>query len=95
MAVIAGNLGLFIFTGDGKSAPNPLFRVKVVLEGDKVEFSPTLKQLALIVGSIGSHLTESISCIRRLPDILISKKRSHKEVSNLVQLGIQAAETPL
>lgn len=22
--------------GDGKSAPNPLFRVKVILEGDKV-----------------------------------------------------------
>ena len=24
--------------GDGKSAPNPLLRVKVVLEGDKVSF---------------------------------------------------------
>ena len=25
--------------GDGKSAPNPLFRVKVILEGDKVFIS--------------------------------------------------------
>ena len=71
------------FTGDGKSAPNPLFRVKVVLEGDKVEFSPTLKQLAFIVGNIGSHLTDSISGIRRLPDIL-TRKRSNKEPINVV-----------
>ena len=30
--------------GDGKSAPNPLFRVKVCLEGDKVRtlFQPML-----------------------------------------------------
>lgn len=65
--------------GDGKSAPNPLFRVKVILEGDKVEFSPTLKQLAQDVGSIGTHLTESIAGISRLPDIL-TRKRSNKEV---------------
>ena len=25
--------------GDGKSGPNPLFKVKVVLEGDKVRFN--------------------------------------------------------
>ncbi|KAF6017599.1 hypothetical protein EB796_024080 [Bugula neritina] len=52
--------------------------VKVILEGDKVEFSPTLKQLAQDVGSIGTHLTESIAGISRLPDIL-TRKRSNKE----------------
>lgn len=67
-------------SGDGKSAPNPLFKVRVVLEGDKVEFSPTLKQLAMIVGSIAQHLTDSIAGIKRLPDEL-TKKRSNKEVS--------------
>ena len=66
--------------GDGKSAPNPLFRVRVCLEGDKVEFAPTLKQLASIVGSIGSHLTNSISDIHRLPTLL-TKKKSTKDVS--------------
>ena len=66
--------------GDGKSGPNPLFKVKVVLEGDKVEFSPSLKQLATIVGSIGGHLTNAISDIRRLPDIL-TRKKSTKDVS--------------
>ena len=74
----------YFFSGDGKSAPNPLFRVKVILEGDKVEFSPTLKQLALIVGSIASHLTDAIGGVRRLPDIL-TKKRSNKEVRHTVE----------
>ncbi|XP_052771287.1 dynein axonemal heavy chain 2-like isoform X2 [Mya arenaria] len=70
--------------GDGKSAPNPLFRVQVCLEGDKVEFSPTLKQLATIVGSIGSHLTNSISDIPRLPTILTKKKSTRDPIHQLV-----------
>ncbi|CAL1538804.1 unnamed protein product [Lymnaea stagnalis] len=66
--------------GDGKSAPNPLFRVKVVLEGDKVEFSPTLLQLATIVGDIGkTHLIKAISDFKRLPDLLTKKKTAKDE----------------
>ncbi|XP_077988088.1 dynein axonemal heavy chain 2-like [Glandiceps talaboti] len=64
--------------GDGKSSPNPLFRVKVVLEGDKVEFSPTLKKLASIVNNTSSQLTVAISGIQRLPDLL-TRRRSTKE----------------
>ncbi|KAL4220766.1 Dynein heavy chain 2 [Mactra antiquata] len=70
--------------GDGKSAPNPLFRVKVCLEGDKVEFAPTLKQLATIVGSIGSHLTNSISDIPRLPTVLTKKKSTRDPVHQVI-----------
>lgn len=66
--------------GDGKSAPNSLFRVKVCLEGDKVEFQPTLKQLATVIGNIGGHLTKSTAYIQRLPNIL-TKKKSTKEVN--------------
>lgn len=66
--------------GDGKSAPNPLFKVKVVLEGDKVEFSPTLKQLATIVSNISGYLTATISEIKRLPDLL-TRTKSSKGVS--------------
>ncbi|XP_074657783.1 dynein axonemal heavy chain 2-like [Tubulanus polymorphus] len=89
--------------GDGKSAPNPLFRVKVVLDGDKVEFAPTLKQLATIVSSIGPHLTQAISGILRLPDILTRKKSSRlpihdvvardeeiKKIQNAINAGMQA-----
>ncbi|XP_021353456.1 dynein heavy chain 2, axonemal-like isoform X2 [Mizuhopecten yessoensis] len=64
--------------GDGKSAPNPVFRVKVCLQGDKVEFQPTLKQLANGIGSIGGQLTKAVSGIVRLPNIL-TRKRSTKD----------------
>ncbi|KAL3846382.1 hypothetical protein ACJMK2_017380 [Sinanodonta woodiana] len=70
--------------GDGKSAPNPLFRVKVVLEGDKVEFSPTLKTLATIVGSIGSHLTNAIADIQRLPTLLTKKKSTKDPIYQVI-----------
>ncbi|GFR64149.1 dynein, axonemal, heavy chain 2 [Elysia marginata] len=70
--------------GDGKSAPNPLFRVRVVLEGDKVEFSPTLLQLATIVGDIGkTHLIKSISDFKRLPDLLTKKKSTKESISEV------------
>ena len=46
----------------------------------QVEFSPTLKQLATIVGSIAGYLTQTISDIKRLPDIL-TRKKSNKDVS--------------
>nr|XP_022345562.1 dynein heavy chain 2, axonemal-like isoform X2 [Crassostrea virginica] len=66
--------------GDGKSAPNPLFRVKVCLQGDKVEFQPTLKQLASVIGGIGNQLTNSIKGINRLPLILAKKKTSKEPI---------------
>ncbi|XP_074244239.1 dynein axonemal heavy chain 2 isoform X4 [Saimiri boliviensis] len=70
--------------GDGKTSPNPLFRVLVILKNDtqggvaQVEFSPTLQTLAGVVNDIGSHLFSTISIFRRLPDIL-SKRRLHRE----------------
>lgn len=74
--------------GDGKSTPNPLFKVQVMLEtyeenvpgqygsNDsphstlvtkyRVNFSPTLDQLAHLVNSIGHyHLTDTISSITK------------------------------
>ena len=73
--------------GDGKSAPNPLFKVQVLLESYeesgppqfgshdshsnsvtkyRLNFGPTLDQLAHLVNSIGQyHLTDSISSITK------------------------------
>ncbi|XP_052104325.1 dynein axonemal heavy chain 2-like isoform X7 [Mytilus californianus] len=70
--------------GDGKSAPNPLFRVKVILQGDQVEFQPTLKQLANIVSSIYGHLTKSISNINRLPNLLTKKKSTKDPIHEVI-----------
>uniref|UniRef100_A0A2K5CLM4 Dynein axonemal heavy chain 2 n=1 Tax=Aotus nancymaae TaxID=37293 RepID=A0A2K5CLM4_AOTNA len=70
--------------GDGKTSPNPLFRVLVILKNDmqggvaQVEFSPTLQTLAGVVNDIGSHLFSTISVFHHLPDIL-SKRKLHRE----------------
>ncbi|KAK2111219.1 Dynein heavy chain 2, axonemal [Saguinus oedipus] len=70
--------------GDGRTSPNPLFRVLVILKNDmqgsvaQVEFSPTLQTLAGVVNDIGSHLFSTISVFRHLPDIL-SKRKLHRE----------------
>lgn len=74
--------------GDGKSAPNALFRVEVTLDEDKVEFSPTLKQLADIVSSVSDHMTNCIKPIQRLPALVAKKKLTHapREVRKSVKI---------
>lgn len=84
--------------GDGKSAPNPLFKVQVLLESYeenvpaqfgshdgqstivtkyRVNFSPTLDQLAHLVNSIGQyHLTDSISNITKSKHDVFPKNRT-------------------
>ncbi|XP_053575482.1 dynein axonemal heavy chain 2 [Bombina bombina] len=70
--------------GDSKASPNPLFRVMVILQndlsgsGDKVEFSPTLQQLANIVNNICSQILNTVCSFRRLQDIL-TKIRSQRD----------------
>ena len=73
--------------GDGKSSPNPLFRVKVVLEGNQVEFSPTLKVLAGIINSAAKEIVNCLSVFKRLPDLLTSV-RSKKEVRMLYDMQL-------
>ena len=63
--------------GDGKTLPNPLFKVKVVLT-DKIEFSPSIEELEGYVCSISGQLIETVSEFRRLPDILAGKKKGRQ-----------------
>ncbi|XP_021031708.1 dynein heavy chain 2, axonemal [Mus caroli] len=77
--------------GDGKTTPNPLFRVLVILQNDvrgggsQVEFSPTLQTLASVVNDIGSHLFATISVFRHLPDILTKRKMNREPIHVLVE----------
>uniref|UniRef100_A0A8C6R755 Dynein axonemal heavy chain 2 n=1 Tax=Nannospalax galili TaxID=1026970 RepID=A0A8C6R755_NANGA len=77
--------------GDGKTIPNPLFRVLVILQNDtqggvaQVEFSPTLQTLASVVNDIGSHLFSTISVFHHLPDILIKCKIHREPIHVLVE----------
>ena len=63
--------------GDGKTLPNPLFKVKVVLT-DKIEFSPSIEELEGYVSSISGHLIETVSEFKRLPEILTRTKNTRK-----------------
>ncbi|CAM5129622.1 unnamed protein product [Natator depressus] len=66
--------------GDGKTTPNPLFRVKVILQDNypapsaQLEFSPSLAQLVNMVNNISSHLITSISVFHHLPEILTKRR---------------------
>ena len=74
--------------GDGKNSPNPLFRIKVVLEGNQVEFSPKLKTLANVINSISKDVTATLSVVQRLLDLLtpIKSKKRVCEVNILPRL---------
>ncbi|XP_042138199.1 dynein axonemal heavy chain 2 isoform X2 [Peromyscus maniculatus bairdii] len=78
-------------SGDGKTTPNPLFRVLVILQNEgqggvaQVEFSPTLQTLASVVNDIASHLFATISIFRRLPDILIKRKINREPIHVIVE----------
>ncbi|XP_032178405.1 dynein heavy chain 2, axonemal isoform X11 [Mustela erminea] len=77
--------------GDGKTTPNPLFRVLVTLQNDaqggvaQVEFSPTLQTLAGVVNDIGHHLFSTISVFRHLPEILIRRKFHRDPIHVIVE----------
>ena len=82
--------------GDGKSTPNPLFKLQVILESYeetmpsqygsyepvlvtkyRVNFSPTLDQIAHLVNSIGQcHLTDAISNITKSKSDLFAKHKT-------------------
>uniref|UniRef100_F7HBY3 Dynein axonemal heavy chain 2 n=1 Tax=Macaca mulatta TaxID=9544 RepID=F7HBY3_MACMU len=77
--------------GDGKTSPNPLFQVLVILKNDmqggvaQVEFSPTLQTLAGVVNDIGNHLFSTISVFRHLPDILTKRKLHREPIQTVVE----------
>ncbi|XP_037663926.1 dynein heavy chain 2, axonemal isoform X2 [Choloepus didactylus] len=77
--------------GDGKTTPNPLFQVLVILQNDahggvaQVEFSPTLQTLAGVVNDIGHHLISTISVFRHLPEILIKRKYHRDPIHVIVE----------
>lgn len=73
--------------GDGKNTPNPLFRIKVVLEANQVEFSPSVNKLASIINTAAKDLTDHLAVFQRLSDIL-TNYRSRKQVSVLVYFEI-------
>ncbi|TRY86536.1 hypothetical protein DNTS_031646 [Danionella cerebrum] len=77
--------------GHGKTSPNPLFRVEVVLtsqvaeSGPQVDFSPSLQKLGHIVNSISSQLIKIISVFKRLPDLLTHPQSQRKAIHSIIE----------
>ena len=69
-------------SGDGKTMPDPVFKVKVVLEDTTLQFSPSIDQVAEYISTISRELINTLSVFQRLPEILARRRvRDTKEVS--------------
>ena len=79
--------------GDGKSPPNPLFRVRVILENDVVDFSPTLRQLAEVITGINDSLVKSVAPVKRLPELLTRKKPSRPPICEVIAKDPEVQKT--
>ncbi len=66
--------------GDGKTLPDPIFKIRVVLE-EGIQFSPTIEEVAGYINTVSGELINTISVFQRLPEILTNRKKG-KEVSS-------------
>ena len=60
--------------GDGKATPDPVFRVKVVLSDNTIQFSPSIDEMAGYVTTVAAEIVNSTSGFQRLPELLARKK---------------------
>ena len=67
------------FSGDGKSALDPIFKVKVELE-EGIEFSPTMDEVTGYIAAVARDVIDAISIFHRLPEVLSRKFITVKEV---------------
>ncbi len=64
-------------SGDGKSVPDPIFKVRVILD-DGIQFSPSTDEVAGYVNTVSKELINTLSVFKRLPEVLSSKKKGRE-----------------
>lgn len=75
----------FSINGDGKSQPNPLLRMNVVLEDGKVQFEPTYESRTNMVNNLSESLPAAVSELKRLPGLLKSGPVSQSSYSQVFE----------
>lgn len=60
--------------GDGKTIPDPIFKVKVILD-DGIQFSPSIEDVADYINTVSSNLITTVSVFPRLPEVLVNKRK--------------------
>ncbi len=56
--------------GDGKTAPTPLFKVNVVLDGSQVQFEPSYDVIAQLTERLAASMTSALDKLPRLPSLV-------------------------
>lgn len=64
-------------SGDGKTMPDPIFKVRVVL-GDGIQFSPSIDEVAGYINTVAGDLINTVSVFLRLPEILTNKRKGRE-----------------
>ncbi|ERL85346.1 hypothetical protein D910_02766 [Dendroctonus ponderosae] len=54
--------------GDGTTDPNPLIKIEVNLIGNKINFNPTLVNVARVISNVQNTLVEAVKSLPRLND---------------------------
>lgn len=67
--------------GDGKTLPDPIFKVRVVLGEGGIQFSPSINDVAGYINTVSGDLINTMSVFQRLPDLLTTRKKG-REVRN-------------
>lgn len=64
--------------GDGKTMPDPVFKVRVVLAAEGIQFSPSIEEVAGYVNTVADALISTVSDFMRLPEILTNRRRGRE-----------------
>ena len=75
--------------GDGKTMPDPIFKIKVVLD-DGIQFSPTIDDVAGYINTVSGELINTISVFQRLPEILTNRRKG-REVNSYYILSLKSS----
>ena len=69
--------------GDARTDPQPLFKVSVVLDHNRVEFRPTMIKLTQTVNLVSKDLITTIACIPCLADVLVKAQKARAAAAAL------------
>lgn len=93
--------------GDGKTLPDPLFKVKITLSETKIDFSPSIEEVANCMGGVCVDVTECVTAFQHLHDtfklksqkkplsIVMAEDEEIKKIKTSVNAGVEKVSSDL
>ena len=78
--------------GDAKNDPQPLFKVNVVLESNRVEFKPTMIALTQMTNVVSKELITVIAVVPRLSEVLEAEIDGYRAAPRALRPGNSNAD---